>query len=98
MRLSVMEIRVVPNMPDTLAEMRFDCFDALNSYTSVAGMPLARASDRISAFTGPGFSGSYLLNSGAINTGDTAITITRNTIAISQPHTHQKRPAARIAA
>jgi len=40
-------MRVVPNMPLTLALMRLLWREASNQYTLVAGMPLARAIDRI---------------------------------------------------
>ena len=50
-------MRVVPNMPLTLALMRLLWRDASNWYTLVAGISLARAIDSNCAFNGLSGSG-----------------------------------------
>ncbi len=51
-RLSFNVMRCVPRRPLTLAEMRVVCREASETNTSSAGMPLARASERIGSRIG----------------------------------------------
>ncbi len=73
--------------------MRSDCFDASNTNTSVAAIPLARASDRMSCFRGLSGSEVYLFVKGASSTGEMRITTAKNTAKPPVAHIHQVRPA-----
>ena len=63
-RLSLSVMRSVPRKPETLAEIRVVWREASISQTSRAGMPLARASERIGSRTSGSASGVYLLKIG----------------------------------
>src|SRR6185295_15553024 len=92
-RLSFSEIRVVPAKPLTLALTRLDWREASNSYTSVAGIPLARARLRIGTLKRGSSSVVYLLNRGEIKTGAIITTKAVNPITTALPHTHQFLPS-----
>src|ERR1019366_4729313 len=92
-RLSFNEIRIVPANPLTLALTRFDCREASNSYTSLAGIPFARAMLRIGSLIRASVSVVYLLNSGEIYTGAIRLTNATNPIITIAPHTHQFFPS-----
>src|ERR1017187_6131846 len=94
-RLSFSEIRCVPPKPLTLALTRFDCREASNSYTSVAGIPFARAMLRIGSLIRESCNFVYLLNKGAMYTGAIRLTNARKSIVTAAPHTHQLLPRRR---
>src|SRR6266478_6087968 len=94
-RLSLSEMRVVPAKPLTFALTRLDWREASNSYTSVAGIPLARARLRIGSLIRGSSSLVNLLNKGKMKTGAINATKAINTTDTTAPQTHQFVPRRR---
>src|SRR5207245_11538100 len=97
-RLSFRVMRSVPRKPETLALTRVDCRDALTTYTSRAGMPLARAMLRIGSLTRASSSFGYLLKIGRMKPGAITALGGRKAPITTQRQLHQlgraRRPPA----
>jgi hypothetical protein len=78
-----------------LALTRVDCFEAFTTYTSPAGIPLARAMLRIGRVIRGSLSLVYWLNSGKMNTGAMRAPSMANRMVTPLPQIHQVRGARR---
>src|SRR5437899_11234671 len=94
-RLSFRVMRSVPRKPETLALTRVDCRDALTTYTSLAGVPLARAMLRIGSLTRASSSFVDLLESGKMQTGAIMALNIRNANVNRLPQIPQGRGSGR---
>ncbi len=88
-------MRSVPRRPLTLAEMRVVCREASETKTSSAGMPLARASEKIGLRMVSSVSRVYLLKSGKMKTGAIRKANATSSVAVSDPQIYQVLGARR---